>query len=488
MGAPETALVTGGHLRFEDLRAFLARADELGMLRVVEGAHWNLEIGAISELMNDIPDNPILLFDKIPDYAPGFRVLTNHLNTAKKVALVRGLPVDAHPGELLHLWSQRRKEFQPVPPVVVSSGPVLENVITGDKIDLLRFPVPKWRLLDDGRYVGTGNVFINRDPEAGWVNLGTYRQCVIARDRATVYIEPHHHGLMIAKKYWSQGRSCPVAVCYGAEEAVFEAAAVNLPPGVSEYDYAGWLRGTPVPVLEGKLTGLPIPANAEIVIEGEIPPLEEESHPEGPFREWPGYYSQSPVPAPVIRVQAIYHRHNPILMGRPAQSRTMNPPAIPDAAISAMEALQRAGIPGVRGAWIHMGSLFIVVAIEQQYAGHSKSALAALAGTRTSASANRFYIVVDEDIDPIDINQVLWALCTRVEFSQQVDVLRGMRTGGIDPLIAPEKRAVRDYTASIMLIDACKPFVWKDQFGKSMSYTEDYLRNIRTKWGSSLGF
>ena len=472
---------------FVDLRDFLAKADEFGMLRVIGGAHWNLELGAIAELMNELPDNPILMFDKIPDYPPGYRVLTNHLNTAKKVALSRGLPLDLPPLELVKLWRERRKSYHAVPPIRVDQGPVLENVWKGEDVDLLKFPVPHWRLLDGGRYIGTGTEVITRDPDSGWVNLGTYRQSVLSRNRLTIYIEPHHHGLHIAQKYWAKGQACPVAVCYGAEEAVFQASAASLPPGVSEYDYAGWLRGAPVPTVEGEITGLPIPAHAEIALEGEIPPPEQESHREGPFREWTGYYTQAPNPQPIIRVQAVYHRNDPILVGTTAQSRIIRISTIPDAASNAFEALERAGIPGVRGVWSFMESLFIVVSIEQQYAGHSKAALAVVAGVRHAASANRYYVVVDEDIDPSDINQVLWAVCTRVEPSQQIDILRGMRTGGIDPIVAPEKRENRDYTAAIVLIDACKPFPWKQQFGKSLTYSDEFLSQVQAKWGKALG-
>jgi UbiD family decarboxylase len=472
---------------FEDLRGFLSKADELGMLRVIENAHWNLELGAISEIMTDVPDNPILLFDKIPGYPPGYRVMANHFNTAKKVALAKGLPLDLNPFEMIMLWRDRRRNYRAVPPVRVDSGPVMENVMKGKDVDLLKFPVPQWHLLDGGRYLGTGTEVITRDPDSGWVNMGTYRQSVLEGNRLSIFIEQHHHGRLIAQKYWAKGEACPVAACYGAEEALFTAAFADLPPGVSEYDFAGWLRGAPVPILIGEITGLPIPANAEIAIEGEIPPPEEESHAEGPFREWTGYYSQAAEPQPVIRVKAIYHRRDPIIVGTTSQSRFINAAPLPDAAGSAFEALERAGVPGVRGAWSFMQSLFVVVSIEQQYAGHSKWVLAAMAGVRTAASANRYYVVVDEDIDPTDLNQVLWAICTRVEPSEQIDIVRGMRAGGIDPVVSPEKRQKKDFTSAIMLIDACKPFAWKEQFGKSLTFTKEYISQVRTKWGEILG-
>jgi UbiD family decarboxylase len=155
------------------------------------------------------------------------------------------------------------------------------------------FPTPKWHEHDGGRYIGTGDMVIIKDPDSGWINVGTYRSCVVAKDRVTLWIIEHKHGKQIARKYWNAGRPCPVAIVLGCEPATWLAAPSAAKSGVSEYEYAGALRGAPLEVIRAPFTGLPIPATAEIVIEGEMPSPEEESHAEGPFGEWPGYYTHS---------------------------------------------------------------------------------------------------------------------------------------------------------------------------------------------------
>jgi 4-hydroxy-3-polyprenylbenzoate decarboxylase len=169
---------------FYDLRDFMAAAERHGMLRVIEGAHWDLELGAVATMLHDTPENPIVLFDRITGYPPGYRVLTNHQSSIRKLALIEGVAPDLPPMEILRALKERRKEIYPIPPRQVADGPVFENCDRGDEVNLLKFPVPRWRALDAGRYIGTGTAVINRDPEGDWVNVGTYRQQV--HDERTV--------------------------------------------------------------------------------------------------------------------------------------------------------------------------------------------------------------------------------------------------------------------------------------------------------------
>ena len=161
-------------MKFNDMREFIETVDRMGELERIDNAHWNLEIGAITELMAE-KRGPALLFDHIPDYPAGYRILTNPFANKTRTALAIGVPMDLSPSETLKAWRQRLKEFKPLPPVTVKEGPILENVITGSAIDFNRFPTPKWHEHDGGRYIGTGCSVITRDPEEGWVNIGTYK-------------------------------------------------------------------------------------------------------------------------------------------------------------------------------------------------------------------------------------------------------------------------------------------------------------------------
>lgn len=469
-----------------DLRSFIDKADSLGMLQVVEGADWNLEIGALSQLMEETPKNPILLFDKISGYPPGFRVLANHQNTAQKVALVMDIPVELNKLDIAKEILKRRRGITGIPPRSVKNGPVLDNSALGENVNLFDFPTPKWRTLEGGRYIGTSNLVINRDPDEGWVNVGCYRQMIHDEKTVGFYVEPHHHGILIARKYWAKGQACPVVACYGQAQELFRAAVSSAPWGSSEFDVAGGIAGEAIDVVQGELTGLPIPAHAEIAIEGEVPPPDDESRMEGPYREWPGYYTQDLAPQPVIRVKAVYHRNDPILLGPPGAARHISSGSVTPAALAVLEALERTALPGIRGVWAHCNGLFIVIAVEQQFAGHAKMALLTAVGARGTTSAYRYYVAVDDDIDPTNLQDVLWAMTTRCDPENQIDIVRGTTSALIDPIISPQKRAHKDLTCGRVLIDACKPWAWIEDFGKSTTFTPEYELQIRGKYAELL--
>ncbi len=275
-------------MAFSDLRAFIDAAERIGEVKRIDGAHWDLEIGCLTELMAEA-EGPLLVFDSITGYPKGFRVAANIISSARRCALALGLPMDAPKLQMLNAWRRRIPELRSYAPVEVSSGPVTENVLKDDDVDLGIFPTPKWHAEDGGRYIGTGDMVVIKDPDSDWITVGTYRSCVVDRNRVTLWIIEHKHGKQIARKYWKLGRACPIAIVLGCEPTTWMAAPFGAKAGVSEFEYAGAMRGEPLRVIRTPLNGLPVPATSEIVIEGEMPPPEEESHMEGPFGEWPGY-------------------------------------------------------------------------------------------------------------------------------------------------------------------------------------------------------
>lgn len=252
-------------MAFTDLRSFIDGAARIGELKIVDGADWHLEIGCLTELMAE-QEGPLLLFDNIPGYPKGFRVATNVLASARRFALALGLPTNVPKLEILKTWRRKTRDLKPFAPVEVSSGPIAENILSGSDIDLGIFPTPKWHEHDGGRYIGTGDMVVVKDPDSGWINVGTYRSCVAGKDRVTLWIIEHKHGKQIARKYWQAVRACPVAIVLGCEPATWMAAPAAAKAGVSEYEYAGALRGAPLEVIRSPFTGLPIPAAAEIAI------------------------------------------------------------------------------------------------------------------------------------------------------------------------------------------------------------------------------
>ena len=471
-------------MAFADLRAFIDGAARIGEMKLIEGADWNLEIGCLTELMAE-QEGPLLLFDSIVGYPKGFRVTTNALATPRRFALALGLPTEIPKLEILKTWRSKTRDLTPFTPVDVSSGPITENVLAGDRIDLSIFPTPKWHEHDGGRYIGTGDMVVLKDPESAWVNVGTYRSCIVGKDRLTLWVIEQKHGKQIARKYWQTGRACPVAIVLGCEPATWMAAPSAAKTGVSEYEYSGALRGAPLEVIRAPYSGLPVPATSEIVIEGEIPPPEEESHPEGPFGEWPGYYTHRGEEC-VVRVKQILHRNDPILLGNPPLLPITERYGIPLYAARIWDHLEQSGISDVHGVWCHCHTLMVVISLKQHHAGQALQALTAVAGMQTGASMYRYYIAVDDDIDPVDLKQVIWALCTRVDPAESVQILKSW-TSDLDPRLPPEKREKGDFTMSRMLIDACKPFPWRDQFALANKFSRDKREEIWERWAPKLG-
>lgn len=460
---------------YEDLREFIEQVEKLGALRRVEDADPVYEIGGITEVAAGTPECPALLFDSIKGFPRGFRVFTNATVSAQRAALALGIDPHLPPIDALRQWRTRRGELEMHRPRIVKDGPLFEN--STKSVDLSRFPAPVWHRDDGGPYIGSGSIVVMRDPESGWVNASIYRVQVHDGQRVTVQFDhPGRHGAIIARRYWDAGLPCPVAVVSGPDPSLFIAGFEYLPEGASEYDFAGAIRGRPLDAVEAPQTGLPVPARAEFVLEGV---LENQTLPEGPFGEFTGYYAADKRPAPVMKVEAMHWRNDPILLGSPP----MKPPrfhfGLPLRAASMWSQLEAAGVTDVVGAWQHVAQLMTVIALKQRYAGHSKRA-----GLFAAAQSymGRIVVTVDEDVDPSNLADVMWAITTRCEPSEQVDIVRSAWSSGLDPRIAPEARARGETSHSKLVIDACKPFGWKDRYPRTSALTAEEARAIRQRW------
>lgn len=478
-----------GHTRNSgnDLRMFLDELAEMGELRTFEGADWDLEIGALTEIGAD-QNGPALLFDAIKDYPKGFRVVSNISAALKRTALSLGLPIDLSGTELIDAWRKRMRQFEPVPPETVTAGPVLENVMEGDAVDLDVFPTPRWHEKDGGRYIGTGDAVITRDPDTGGVNIGTYRCMIQGRNRVSVKMNKGKHGRIAMQKYHAMGKPCPIAISIGHAPQLFMAAQMPMPVGVEEYGVAGWLLDAPLAVIESKASGLPIPAYGEIVLEGEIPPYKDGEPPkEGPFGEWPGYYADTTTgEVPVMEVHRIYYRNDPVILGAPPLKPPNNLLSLPLGAAVLWDQLDRAGIPEVKGVWGYVygaqSGLFTVIAIHQAYPGHSKQALLVASGARAGAYGGKIVVVVDDDIDITNPGDVIWAISTRCNVREAIDTVKNVWTSPADPAIAPGGRSPKGYTSDRLLIDACRPYLWMSDFPHVNCFTPEAKARYRKKW------
>jgi UbiD family decarboxylase len=473
-----------------DLRAWLAAMKALGELRDVRGADWNLELGAISELNVKKEGAPALLFDEIRDYPKGFRVLTCSTSSPVRLSSILRLPVQRTHAGLVEKLRGRPAQWQAAaggfPRREVKSGPALENVDA--KPDLLKFPSPFWHEHDGGRYIGTGCSVVTRDLDTDWVNVGTYRVQLLDATHVALDMVPGKHGRIHYEKHKAAGKRFPVAIILGADPLAYLISGIEVPFGMCEYDYIGAILGEPVAVLRGELTGLPFPAASEIVLEGFVAPDDERT--EGPFGEFHGYYPGKEGRAPAVSVERVYFRNDPIIVG--------SPPAKPPNDYSYSKAVMRsallhdalvaAGVPDVAGVWAHEiggARMFNVVAIRQRYAGHARQAGHILSQCGVGAYMSRYSVVVDEDIDPANLQEVMWAIATRTDPSVDIDIIeRGMGSKN-DPMFVAYR-----YDApfsSKAIVDACRPWDRLAQFPAVAEASKALQEKTRAKWKDLLG-
>lgn len=477
---------------FDDLRGFVEACKQIGEYREVLGADWDEEIHALTEMSAELlREPPLLMFDQIKGYPAGYRVLSLPLASRRRGALTLGLPLEGSKLELLRLASRKMRDVQLIPPVEVSTAPVMENTMTGDAVDILKFPSLRSHAHDGGRYIGTGDSLINKDPDSDFVNMGTYRMQVHNGKLLGLWMSPGQQGRQICEKYWARGEACPIVATFGGDPLSFMVSHTKLPWGQSELDYIGGLRGRPLEIVRGPLTGLPIPAHAEIAIEGEVPPPDVEARDEGPFGEWPGYYSGGSLgtgePQPVIRIKAVYHRNDPILVNMaPLWPGAPTHGIRPEAGVL-WDQLESAGVSDIAGVYVYNAYL-VVVSIRQRYAGHAKQTAHAACGASAIARNGRYVVIVDEDIDPSNIQEVLWAMETRVDPATDIETIDNMWATPLDPRMPPANRDSGRLTNSRAIFYAVRPFEWRDRFPKSSRTDRVWRARIAEKYGAMFGF
>jgi UbiD family decarboxylase len=471
---------------YEDLREWIDEAKKLGEIREVKGLSWEQDIGMAAEVVLHDEKAPCVIFEDVPGTIPGSRVLTNFFG-GKRQNMTLGFPTDLNKLDLTEAFrANYMAELRRIEPRYVNTGPIFDNIMEGDAIDVTKFPTPKWHEEDGGRYIGTGSFNVTRDPEEGWVNCGTYRVMIHDAKSVGFYISPGKHGRIHRDKYMARNEPMPVCIVVGGDPLTFLLTCSEVPYGICEYDLVGGMRGKPMDVVKGKHTGLPIPANAELVIEGFVQPGNVKR--EGPFGEWTGYYASDSRDEPVLDIKAIYYRNSPIILGCPPQ----RPPdelaryrAVTRSALL-RENIQKAGVPDITAAWAHevgTARLLLGVSIKQRYPGHAIQAGHIAAMCHVGAYCGRYVIVVDEDIDVSNLEELMWAVCTRSDPATSIDIIHNAWSTPLDPRISPEDKAKGDFSNSRAIINACRPFHWRDQFPKVNMPSREMAKLAREKFG-----
>lgn len=447
-----------------DLRDWIEEIRELGKLKEIPRASWDLEIGILTDL-NVKSHKWTLLFDEIEDYPAGYRLLTGCCLDASRVALTLGLSPKLNDLQLVEALRPKLDKIDSnigqFPFIEVSDAPFLQNRQVGSAIDLEALPAMRWHEKDGGRYLGTVDAVVTRDPDSDWINVGTYRMMVHDKQHLGTHINVSHHARLHAEKYWSRGEDCPIAISLGQHPLISLLAGMEIPVGVCEYDYAGSLLSSQYPVVKGPITNLPIPADSEIVVEGY---LTQELRKEGPFGEFMGYYAGGTIENPVIRVEAVYFRDNPIILGtaggRPPYDYSYYRCPLRSAML--WNALEKSGVSGIKGVWCHEAGYsraLNVLALEQAYMGHAEQVGHLASQLPEGVFGGKYVVVVDSDIDPSDTDQVLWAICSRTDPAENIEFIRNSWGMNLDPMVKIEHDSqLGELRMSRAIINACKPF------------------------------
>ncbi|MBI2348919.1 MAG: UbiD family decarboxylase [Deltaproteobacteria bacterium] len=459
MARAEKVGASQAKVAYRGLRDWLEQVDRLGELLRVSGVHWDREMGAMTQMLTESSKGkaPAILFDEVPGYPKGFRTLYGQFSSMKRVALTLGLPLEYEKKvDIVKAYHERMQNMALVKPRVVKKGPILDHVLEG---------------------------VITKDPDSDWYNLGAYRCQVYDEKTIGCQITEGKHGRIHRDTYFERGQNVKVAVVCGQDPLLYMLSASPLPKGVSEYDFAGAIRGEPIEVVQGPYTGFPIPADAEIAVEGEMVPGQVK--PEGPFGEWMGYYSDDVVPRPYINVKTVLYRDNPILTCAP-QHKPVDETGLLKGIAGAAEiwkALEACGLPDILGVWNHEGgpaTRFTAVQIRQRYPGHARNVLHVAANCSAGAYNGKWTVVVDDDIDCSDIDQVLWAMSTRFDPVADIDVVQKAWSSGRDPMYLPGNFNNR------ILIDACVPYdrKLKGKFSTVVDVSPELRAKLKAKWSS----
>ncbi|MEE8448378.1 MAG: UbiD family decarboxylase [Thermodesulfobacteriota bacterium] len=470
-----------------DVRAFIEALEKEGeLVRVDAEVDCNLELAAIVSRAS-AQDGKALLFERIKGYPEGYSFLANTLGSYSRVALALGLDKDTPAADIVSVCRQRIKT--PLKPRLVSraQAPCKENIHADEELDLFEFPTPFWHRGDGGRYFGTFHCLAVKDPDSSWVNVALCRLMIHSEGELGILMEPGQHTDLIYQKYKARGQNMPVAISVGQDPVNVIAASASFEAGVCEWDIAGALREAPVEMVACETLDMAVPATSEIVIEGEV--LVDELKEEGPFGEFTGYYGGSRAPRPFIRINCLTHRHQPVhtgsLEGKPVLEDHIMSGLM--ASVSLENYLKGELNLGIKQAFVHPwgAGLGLIVSLKPRFPGYVNRVAHAVWSIKAGRAIN-FILAVDEDIDPTDLNQVLWAICTRCKPDRDIHIALRSQTTSLWPALTPDER--RQGLGSKALIDATFPPEWPREWVPVVSdwwdYPEDIRARVESRWES----
>lgn len=435
----------------QSIRGYLGSMEQQGELVRVSAEVDPLEnLTAIGWKTYD-RDGKSTLFTNLKGF-PGWQAANQIMTDRRKWGIALGVSED----EVVATFNERVKS--PVETVMVDAAdaPVKEVKLTGSDVDLTKVPAA-WTSEDDpGPFIASGMAII-KDPDTGIRNMSIHRAQVMGPD-STGYLICPRQALRIYQKYQERGEPMPVAMVVGAHPAIYFASSFTAPYGMDELTVAGALLGEPIRMVKCETVDLEVPAEAEMVLEGEIPP--DITVEEGPFGEGSGGYAMEGR-TQTLKVKAITRRKEPIFYAMQCGAPMTDTQAL---VASAIDMLLWEHLKNVEGGLDLLdvrclgiaGLMAVVVKLRPKYDGQAKTALlAALSGPQMHP---KLAIAVDEDIDASDMRQVFWSMTTRVHAERDVVKIPKVRTWSLDNVseVAPGQSPMYRIGTKT-LIDATKP-------------------------------
>jgi len=427
-------------MKYRDLRDFIAQLEVCGELkRISHPADPKLEITEICDRILKA-QGPALLFENPKGYS--IPLLGNLFGTPHRVALGMGeesVGALREVGKLLAFLKEpdppkgMRDAISKLPmfkqvlnmnPREIKNAPCQETILLGDGIDLGRYPVQTCWPGDAGPLI-TWALVVTRGPHKPRQNLGIYRLQVIAKNKVIMRWLAHRGGALDFREWQKAhpGKPFPVAVALGADPATILGAVTPVPDTLSEYAFAGLLRGDKTEVVKCRLSDLQVPSSAEIVLEGFLYP--NETAPEGPFGDHTGYYNEVEE-FPVFTIECITQRESPIYHS----TYTGRPPDEP--AILGV-ALNEVFVPILQKQFPEIVDFYLppegcsyrmaVVSMKKQYPGHAKRVMFGVWSFLRQFMYTKFVIVTDDDVNVRDWNDVIWAITTRMDPARDVTLI-----------------------------------------------------------------
>ena len=410
---------------YDDLRGYLQLLEERGMLKRVKAeVDWNEEIGGIAYRAL-VRNEPGVLFENVKDY-PDIPVVINVMYKEDQLGVaLNGAPNWESLRDIIQEGMRNRMES-----TVVPTGPVKDVKIMGEDVDLDIFPTPKWHELDGGRYIATTAGFVTRDPRNGNLNMGQYRSMILSKNTTTVEIMGNwnvgddppagsgyggvgdRNGAAHILDNERNGLPTPCAIVLGMDPLLTLSAGTAIPAdenGFMEYEAAGAWAGRPVKLVKCETNDLLVPANAEIVLEGEVIPGERVN--DGPHGESTGFYNQCPSSF-FVKINAITHRKNPIFFGLTCNRIEDYPRPLMRSNTLLNTLVSKSGLTNIKEVFFPDAgrSGFLIIRAKITSAEEPKQIIDAA----YEHMRYRWVIVVDEDCDVRDWNDVLWRIVSSV--------------------------------------------------------------------------